>query len=338
MFQYKRNSRFFHIPTIYNSYWAGFIAADGSICKDRCILRLTLNDKDHKHLLKFKSDIEYEGKITKRSYPNINTKFYSILEIYDKTIYNDLILKWNIIPNKSLKLQPPNNLSKYQQYSYIIGLIDGDGSIKYNKNGSILQISITCTKFMASWIQKVLNKKGRLYPYKKKNNITVELRWNAADSRYIYNLLSQKRLKNIPRLNRKWNSNDNLALRPIGNQNIKFWNYASESEINLLKKIYHELPIRQLLKKYFPHRSYCWIQSNMKKLKLKTNFGHRQYTLYEDNYLRDFFGILDDQEIATHLNRTINSIRKRAPKIGCGLRQTGRLKNRYGTNPRKNDK
>src|SRR5690606_13503507 len=49
--------------------------------------------------------------------------------IYSDIWFDDLYKFWNILPNKTLYLNPPNITDLNLCLSYIIGLIDGDGSI-----------------------------------------------------------------------------------------------------------------------------------------------------------------------------------------------------------------
>src|SRR3990167_6033115 len=59
------DENFFEIPNLINSYWAGFIAADGSINTDRFALSIQISDKDYEHLNKFCCGIKFSGKISR---------------------------------------------------------------------------------------------------------------------------------------------------------------------------------------------------------------------------------------------------------------------------------
>ena len=61
---YQVNDNFFSNLSEKSAYWLGFIYADGYISKTENCIRITLSDKDEKHLLKFKEDIESESPIT----------------------------------------------------------------------------------------------------------------------------------------------------------------------------------------------------------------------------------------------------------------------------------
>src|SRR5690606_21840516 len=94
-------------------------------------LYLELSDKDINSLINFKKAIKYTGDIRCRAKQSTYGLHKScILEINSAhTIYEDLLLIWNITQNKSLTLVPPNIYDKNHILPYIIGYIDGDGSI-----------------------------------------------------------------------------------------------------------------------------------------------------------------------------------------------------------------
>lgn len=153
------NHDFFSIPNIENSYWAGLIAADGYIYKNRVSIELT---KDDSYLLdRFKENINYFGNIHERKSTrkdSCNRKSSRILTINSKKIVSDLKLNWNIIPKKSKVLAAPNNnngcLDNY--LSYLRGYIDGDGHITIIKN-KYLQIGWCGNKAFVEWTRDLIN-------------------------------------------------------------------------------------------------------------------------------------------------------------------------------------
>ena len=72
---YTQNENFFSEPNDKNSYWAGFIAADGGIEKTSNRLRIGLSIKDRELLEVFAQQVEFTGPITDyTSSFNKNTK------------------------------------------------------------------------------------------------------------------------------------------------------------------------------------------------------------------------------------------------------------------------
>jgi len=179
---YTKNQNFFREETPTSAYWAGFIAADGYIKTKDCVA-IRLSIKDRAHLEWFAKNSGYNGKI--RVYTECGG-------FSDKTIVatvtvcgvrqwvDDLAQIYNIVPKKSLILQPPKITKAKLVYSYIKGYIDGDGHIEgplrqyETKNGikqcPHLRIKILGTLDVLSWIKRktqattqICHRKNKLY-------------------------------------------------------------------------------------------------------------------------------------------------------------------------------
>ena len=125
-------------------YWAGFIAADGSLSSraSEYALTLSLSHKDEKHVRAFKKDIKSTHTITtltkQQSINNSNEKEYktSFIKISSPIIYNDLNI-FNIVPNKTRAYKMPEFIMNDQYVnSFILGILDGDGWVR-NKDNTI---------------------------------------------------------------------------------------------------------------------------------------------------------------------------------------------------------
>lgn len=129
---------FFESPGLLNSYWAGFIGADGYIDPRGPAVKIHLAKKDLEHLSRFKHDINYTGKITERTRTLLGyTKAHTsvMLGIYTASrIVRDLEQNYRITTKKSLNHKPPVGLSHECSAAYIAGIIDGDGCIGLHKN------------------------------------------------------------------------------------------------------------------------------------------------------------------------------------------------------------
>jgi hypothetical protein len=125
------NVNFFKRPNKINSYWAGFLLADGYIRRNRAAVSLKLKKTDHPHLLKFKKAIKFSGEIKK--YKKYS---YSAIDISGTWFIKDLRKNFGIIPNKTFRLEFPL-LSKVNTEHFLRGIMDGDGSVSYvtNKQG-----------------------------------------------------------------------------------------------------------------------------------------------------------------------------------------------------------
>ena len=193
------NENFFSKPNLLNSYWAGFIAADGCIFKKNkgSMLTIHLNKKDKKLLNKFKKDIQFSGKIVNKTKTNSCQIF-----IHRDNICKDLMKNFNITPRKSLTLKPPKGLTKRQALAYIVGYIDGDGCISQQHNKP--KLSIIGTQELLKWAHLTLNLQiaFKKIPIRKVKNHKI----------YTYVLYSNKAIKALQilntayksTLNRKW--------------------------------------------------------------------------------------------------------------------------------------
>ena len=123
---YKINQDYFSVPNLENSYVAGFIAADGNIHKSKNKLRIDLQIRDAEYLQNIVL-LFSDKKITttKRNYRSIS--------LWSWKIISDLQKNFNITPNKSLTLKPPK-LEGQNALAFIIGNLDGDGSIIIRKD------------------------------------------------------------------------------------------------------------------------------------------------------------------------------------------------------------
>lgn len=200
----KFNHNFFSKPNLLNSYWAGFIAADGCIYipKDNSqrLLQIRLAKLDRKHLEKFSEQLNFLGELGTKQKRKGSTEQTTINLSSDK-ICLDLKKNFNITPRKSLTLKPPKHLTKKQALAFIVGYIDGDGCI-YNAR-KYLGLEIVGTKKMLFWIKcRLKSTKVNL----KTNNVTV------FGKQYKFQMLGKKtevllaflNRINVPKLKRKW--------------------------------------------------------------------------------------------------------------------------------------
>lgn len=153
------NSNIFKIiDTEEKAYWLGFLYADGSIYKDlkgHYRFELGLQEKDVKHIEKFKSFIQSKHKIKYRE----KTKSYRI-SFNDSEFSNNLI-KLGCIPKKSLILKFPTE----QQVSlnliphFIRGYFDGDGYL--SKPPKQLTVDILGTNEFLTTLTSYINSKNK---------------------------------------------------------------------------------------------------------------------------------------------------------------------------------
>lgn len=148
--KYVINHNIFSNITPQNCYWAGFIAADG--CVYRNFLKIGLQKRDAGHIDKIYYFIESKNKAKRKGK-------YAYLEVKSKTIVEDLKKHFNIVPNKSLHLKPPNINNNELIKHFIRGYVDGDGWLYVNRE-NVIQIGITSgSRKIISWINNMVHSK-----------------------------------------------------------------------------------------------------------------------------------------------------------------------------------
>jgi len=202
--KYKIDHNFFEIYNNINSYWSGFIAADGHVDRKTGRIGIKLSEKDLNHLKKLKKDTKTETQISVFERNTFNKmRKYCNLYLYSKKMKSDIEKNFNIMTNKTFDLKPPTNIINFDhKLSYICGLIDGDGYITISNNRIV--IGILGTFDVLSWIKNEINniidikkisilKKGNIFQLK----ITGYER--------LKKLYTEVDKLQIPILDRKWN-------------------------------------------------------------------------------------------------------------------------------------
>ncbi len=202
--KYHCNELFFCIPNNINSYWSGFIAADGYVYtgeKNGLKLSINLKKSDYLHLQKMNKNMN--GNYLIRIDDNT---CYLTISGYNNII-NDLKDNFSIVQKKSLILQPPKIYNEDYIRSFIRGYFDGDGCLsKINKfNG--WQVNITSGSLdIITWIKNqtenfLMNIKCNIYHYNKYYCLILSTRQALRFLQWLYYNSTQD-----TRLDRKYNS------------------------------------------------------------------------------------------------------------------------------------
>ncbi len=205
---YAHNINAFSCLSLESAYWAGFIAADGSIQnKPYTRLAIGLKATDREHLQRFKDFMQYTGVLGERKLNSQKSKDKPYTQVYLHInacgkICEDLRELYNITSNKSLSLLPPNISDAKLLKAYLIGLIDGDGCIYITKNK--LAFNVIGSRHVISWVKSYL---CSYFP--ELNAISVNKRGNI----FTFSVLNKKAIDvlnwlldiDVPRLERKWN-------------------------------------------------------------------------------------------------------------------------------------
>jgi hypothetical protein len=205
---YIRKENFFNVNnlTIKSCYWAGFIAADGCINTGRNseVLSIKISNKDYHLLENFLIDTECSNKILK-----CKGQDQSRLVIRSKQWIKDLKEVFNLGPNKSMTYTFPNLVDEELIKAFIIGYIDGDGSICFIGKDKYLKLSVCGTSEFLNWMKYYIDK--WIEPSKARKSITYNKKGTYNVCEYVVYGKRALRvinlLKEIPiqKLERKWN-------------------------------------------------------------------------------------------------------------------------------------
>lgn len=213
---YHFNENFWSNPNPVSAYWAGFFAADGNIQKygkaDYCYsFRIELSDLDTEHLKIFKEDCGFNGPITFpiRMDKNKILKTCKICVNGSSIWKNDLETLYGIIPNKTKRLPPPNLNDDYLKWCYLIGLIDGDGSIcSCSSNKEIIIKIYGSSNNLLEWAFNFVKSKDFIMLRNRKSKILQvgdtnckSIAFGGMKAIEIFNYL---RNFPVPKLTRKW--------------------------------------------------------------------------------------------------------------------------------------
>jgi hypothetical protein len=205
---------YFSTPNVRNSYYAGFIAADGCIDKrgNSYRLRFEIQYRDKEILENFLSDIQSDAIVHKRSSNMKNRQDTAVLDLtISHSVVEDLYTHYSITPAKTLTLCPPKCLNTDYISAFIIGYIDGDGCIrKVNRNSKYtgyLSLELAGTELMMQWIKGFCdsnfpatrgNRLAKVYSSLKKNYRYI------VNGKRAENIISTLNTINVPKLARKW--------------------------------------------------------------------------------------------------------------------------------------
>ena len=203
---YDVDDSFFSSITEINSYYAGFIAADGNINKDRPNLTISLAEKDREFLEEFLVNLNSNYPI--RSYQSNGFPVSSLI-ITSRQICDDLNEHFNITPGKSLTYIPPILGQPYLD-CFIIGLIDGDGTIGFSSRKTCkdsLYISFVGTKGSCSLVKRrfeeILGKETSNLFQRDSSKNYYSYRISDRNARIIFMYFYEK-YNYLPMLHRKW--------------------------------------------------------------------------------------------------------------------------------------
>lgn len=154
----KINDNYFSELTLENCYYLGFLAADGTVRKDRNEIKIGLNQEDKNFLEEFANKLNYQGELHYySSNDSVELRFSSA------QIKND-ISKYSIVPRKTYSGISLINIPDKYKLAFIKGYFDGDGSFSFNKDTKQCAVKfVSHTKEILEEIKNFLPYKSHLY-------------------------------------------------------------------------------------------------------------------------------------------------------------------------------
>jgi hypothetical protein len=207
---YTLNKNYFNKPNLKNSYWAGLLAADGCIQRKDSVA-IVLHKNDEHHLKTFAEYVNYNGPILSSRTDNcVKINFYGAQQWV-----KDLDKNFSITKKKSLTLKPPPLYSYKLRLAFVIGYLDGDGSIfhrvrKHHTKAKEYQYPCVSMAFVGTldileWIKQNLD--DLIPPI---STINVRKCHKARAYQYVVSgkrakeLVRQLKRIDVPKLERKW--------------------------------------------------------------------------------------------------------------------------------------
>jgi hypothetical protein len=179
---YTVNPHFFATDTEASSYWAGFIAADGTVRKGD--VRVAIKAGDKPHIERFAADVGYSGPIkiyTRKpgiiaGRQSVNPTSMCGICIWSPQMVRDLE-RFGVVQNKSLILRPwdgPEHLMPH----YWRGLVDGDGSWGFANKKRYAFCNLCGTRAVVEAFSKFIEQntgyKSRVWPNRNAFITTVQ--------------------------------------------------------------------------------------------------------------------------------------------------------------------
>ena len=183
--KYKLNEHYFdEIDTPNKAYMLGFFYADGSNCKNKSTVVMSLQEEDKEILEKIRLEVGSEKPLEYLNYSNKTNGGYKYKNQYRLLFFSShmcsMLEKYGMVPNKSLVLKFPDKLPENLYSHFIRGYMDGDGCIlKRTEKNKNYAVTIISTKEFCEKVQEIIKKhvgiNSYIYEASNHNQITMVL-------------------------------------------------------------------------------------------------------------------------------------------------------------------
>lgn len=268
--RYQKNHNFFAEKSNLNSYWAGFIAADGNISTKGNSLSIRLSAKDTAHLQRLSDLLSGDYKL-RPEIRTLNGKDYPTIgfSLASPQWKLDLLNNWKITPKKSMTLEFPHLDSVENRKSFICGYIDGDGCICVSNNKIAVQILGT-RSFLSSILEFLTSQKivtGNNINVREHKQIST-LSFGSTTAIAVLDFLHDS---DLPLLDRKWDKFLTHKRNRIYRKRI-LW---SDEDNQTLRDNHATMSVRQVQEKFFPDRTYTSVEKRCNYLGLKKHYEQK---------------------------------------------------------------
>ncbi len=157
---YSHDENFWSIPNITNVIYGGFSSADACVFARKGKYheyRLEIQKSDEEYLKQFVRDCKFTGPIMENIRKERNSHTVSFTVISNKWA-EDLNKNFNIMPNKTQRLAPPEHLGDDLMCYWLKGYTDGDGCVYPHPTTGIQLTYSSSSQYMMEWIKKFTDK------------------------------------------------------------------------------------------------------------------------------------------------------------------------------------
>ena len=165
------NHQYFkNIDTWQKAWILGFLAADGSISKDRNLIKIGLSSVDREILEKIRAEIQIERNIQDAE---TNNGFFTSTLVWSSEHHKHDLKTYGIVPNKTYQSMSVPELEEDFQLAFILGFYDGDGCFKNDGATCRLEICAYRSEILesiADIIYKSFNISKKVYKSSSREN------------------------------------------------------------------------------------------------------------------------------------------------------------------------